>query len=149
MDNPKPYVRSFLLLLLVFLLLQLYITVAQAEECYPTVTLASYHFDREHEYNERNYGYGVGCSKWAVGRYRNSEGGRTTYALYNYPLSKYFGIVGGVVHGYTYSEYMPLVALSAAYGPLRFIIIPPISRDGVNQGVIGVQVVFPIKLWEY
>ena len=110
---------------------------AEAAECSPTVTVSSYHFNRAHDYNERNYGLGVTCDRWSVGQYRNSEYARSTYLFYNYPINAHFGVTTGLVSGYAYSPILPVVALYAKVGVIRLVIVPFV--------VVGAQIVLPIK----
>lgn len=114
-------------------------------DCNPVVNLASYHFDRTEQHNERNYGLGVECGRWSIGQYKNSEYGQTQYVFYNFPITENFGVLTGVVRGYTYKEYMPIAALSIRYSVLRFAVVPPIRVDGKNRGLIGMQIVIPIN----
>ena len=64
-----------------YLPLFLLLTACQAQaETYLTTTIASYHSDRETEYNEFNPGLGVRHNNWIAGCYENSHSNPSCYA---------------------------------------------------------------------
>lgn len=86
---------------LLFAMLALSIN-AQADT-YMTTTIASYHADREADYNEFNPGLGVKNDQWILGAYRNSHGNPSTYAGYEFRRGKY-ALQFGAITGYKDSQ---------------------------------------------
>ncbi len=73
-------------------------------QTYLTVTLASYHFNRDRQYNERNFGLGIErrlSDDWSVstGFYKNSFYRDSLYALASYTSARLAGWRLGVVFG--------------------------------------------------
>lgn len=71
-----------------YLPLFLLLTTCQAQaETYLTTTIASYHADRETEYNETNPGLGIKHKQWIIGGYQNSHYNPAYYAGYEFRKS--------------------------------------------------------------
>lgn len=123
---------------------------AIAAETWVTASIASYHFDRGRDYNERNWGAGIERTvsenvRLVAGAYRNSFSTTSAYAGAVYaPLRAGVlsaGVVGGLITGYERSVsigFAPTVLLELpSYGVgLNALIVP---RYGNSPGLVGIQ----------
>src|SRR3990167_5006422 len=86
--------RAALAILLVIIAVRMCTTPAPAyADDYIAITTTSYHFNREKDYNEKNFGIGAERSYAAdwrghAGAYRNSLDRATIYALASYTPSR-------------------------------------------------------------
>ena len=128
---------------LLFALLAL--PVAAGADCAVAINVGSYHFDRSHPYNERNYGAGVECGRYQAGLYKNSEYRTSVYAFRFFELRAPVGIAAGLVTGYEYADVLPAAALTVTAGPARVLVMPPMRVDGRNVGAIGLQLLIPFQ----
>ena len=108
------FVRNVLLMLAGmllgwFLVGAVYFLASKARSAeYLSLTLGSYHFDRDKDYNERNLGIGYerhsGQWSFLTGYYKNSYYKDTVYLMAGYLPLRYenwrAGVVGGLVTGY-------------------------------------------------
>jgi len=111
---------------------------ACATDLWLSATVASYHSNRDAEYNERNYGLGFeygAADRWRAvgGVYDNSYYRTTVYggALYLYPVSQSIkvGVMLGLASGYSH-----------VVGPLAPVALPTIAIEGKQFGAnIGVM----------
>jgi hypothetical protein len=101
----------------------------------------AYHFDRDKDFNETNYGLGYERDwnkdlTWSVGVYKNSIRRATFYGLLNYypfDLGAGFraGVSGGLMSGYHHSAIigaaMPTLEWRGDYVSVQAYVIPTIS----------------------
>lgn len=127
----------------------------KASKLWVTPGAVSYHFNRDKEYNERNFGFGIEYSlnkNWSVlaGQYQNSIGGVSKYGLVGYTPwhpNRYIsvGALAGAVTGYHTNKsamlaVLPLVAVNFRHVGVNISFIPPVSKK--VGGAVGVQFKF-------
>lgn len=131
-------------------------------ETYLTVTVGSYHFDRDakkrYDYNEKNIGLGMhlidGVHGFTFGSYINSIRKTSCYALGSYaPLrtnddSFAFGIVYGAVTGYNIAPVVPAIGLYSAFRYKKIglnLIAVPTFNSMKYDGFVGAALSFKIN----
>jgi hypothetical protein len=138
---------------IVCVIFALYISDARADESvWGTITIRSYHSNREPHYHESNPGLGVEVpvakdTRLVTGFYDNSFNHETIYAGASYtPLSAgnfHFGGVGAFVSGYQHS--IALGAFVIEYEKNNYganvLFVPKIS-DKFNTSVVALQLKF-------
>lgn len=92
------------------------------------IHLATYHFDRDANYNEFNPGAYVACDEYVAGVYYNSEKRTSVYVGYQFvnvlgPID----IIVGVVTGYERANVAPLLLPSVKWNNVRLSIVPPVK----------------------
>lgn len=105
----------------------------RADEIWAVGTVRSYHIDRTHNYNERNWGVGMEVDRWITGEYKNSFGHTSAYLGYHYlPYQTgnwHLGLSGVLVTGYNNS--------------LLFAVTPSILYE---TQTFGVNLLVPLPL---
>lgn len=103
--------------------------------------LATYHFDRTHDFNEANFGGYVECEQVVGGAYYNSYRRVSPYLAYRWsfgPVDVVTGAVGGYEH-----PIMPLVVPSIRlWDHWRVSLLPPVKQS--EKG--GVHLSWEIEL---
>ena len=133
--------KTLLILALIMLSCQ---AQAQDTDYHLETALTSYHFNRTKGFNENNFGLGETKNSWAVGYYNNSNRKYSTYALHStlYGDSIKYGIVVGVVTGYTIAPIAPMAGVQIIIPINKFalnLIAVPTIKNKVH-GFIGVQI---------
>jgi hypothetical protein len=98
------------------------------------IHLGTYHFERDHHYNEFNPGAYAACDGYVVGVYQNSVRKTSTYV--GYQFSNVLGpinIVTGVVTGYKLAPVVPMIIPTVKWDNIRVSFIPPIKN--VSGGI--------------
>lgn len=135
------------------------IPAAPIQEVYLTASVASYHLNRNKGLNETNPGLGFtltdGVLSRSVGAYKNSFNRTSVYAVAGYMPIKIgnhfrFGIVGGLVTGYSDKPVLPVanVAMNIDYGDYgaSIFFVPPYEMRGYKAGgVFGLHIRYKLK----
>lgn len=101
------------------------------------LTLGSYHFDRQADYNEINPGAYAICDGWTGGVYRNSLSRTSAFAGHAFSWGP-FSLGLGVVSGYQ-RAIMPMVFPSVKLGNVRVGIIPPPEPKAKGALTVSVE----------
>lgn len=113
-------------------------------------TVASYHFDRSADYNERNWGVGIehdapsGKARFVGGIYKNSFGRENRYAGISFAVYRLgparFGMAFGLQHaGSPLPMFMPVAQIEGKTLGVNIVGRP---RIGDDPAVVALQVKF-------
>lgn len=140
----------YMFIIVLFVMLSMCTSNSEASERHELqLTCCSYHFDREIEYNELNYGatyhYNYSRSQSAfVGAYKNSHNvvSVTVGGRFRFDVSQDFklGIIYGGVTGYEYGTVMPYVMPTLSYKDTIHVYVAPVDR-----GMVGIS--FTVARW--
>lgn len=143
MSKDKPEIKMCPSILIdgILILICLFATGVKADT-YLTTTIASYHADREEEYNEFNPGLGIRHNNWIAGAYVNSHENPAWYAgrEFRKPMDGYqLALQLGALHGYKDSQLE-----APSHNGIYLYALPSVVIGGDVQHKLGIV---PVDNW--
>jgi len=111
------------------ILIVFFVIGASEAETVLSLHSASYHANREANYNESNYGlairhYTTKDRYLIAGTYKNSEFNQSHYAGYGWELNKYLGLSAGIITGYELNNVLPYIVPVIRYQNISLVVAP-------------------------